>query len=128
MTQPVPMSPEAWQLALRAMSAGDLVVFPTDTVYGIACDPRNPAAIDKLFAAKGRDQMKAIPLLLSSADRAEDVSPGLPPPALALGRELWPGALTLIVPRAMGLPDNLGGGRTIAIRVPDHDLLRGFLE
>src|SRR6476619_2450978 len=112
MTEPVPMSSEAWQLARQAISEGELVVFPTDTVYGIACDPLNPAAINKLFAAKGRDLMKAIPLLMSSDDRARTVSPGLPASALALGREFWPGGLTLVVPRGPGLPDNLGGGTT----------------
>ncbi|MFL5732218.1 MAG: L-threonylcarbamoyladenylate synthase [Chloroflexia bacterium] len=123
----ITMSPDAWQMAHQAISAGELVVFPTDTVYGVACDPHNPSAIDRLFAAKGRGYDKPIPLLLSDAEQVRSVSPGLNAPALKLGRHLWSGPLTLVVPRAPGLPENLGGGQTIAVRVPGHAELRAFL-
>jgi L-threonylcarbamoyladenylate synthase len=121
-------SAEAWRLAHQAIVAGDLIVVPTDTVYGLACDAHNPEAIEKLFIAKGREHTKAIPLLLSGLERAALVTPALPDSAVRLGHALWPGALTLVVPRGPGLPANLGGGDTIAIRVPDHSALRSFLE
>jgi tRNA A37 threonylcarbamoyladenosine synthetase subunit TsaC/SUA5/YrdC len=101
------MSPEAWSLARQAVVEGELVVFPTDTVYGVACDPYNPAAIEKLFAAKGRVREKAIPLLLADAKYVRGVSSGLPATALRLGQAFWPGALTVVVPRRGDLPPNL---------------------
>ena len=122
------MSPEAWSLAHQAVVEGELVVFPTDTVYGVACDPYNPAAIEKLFAAKGRVREKAIPLLLADAKYVRGVSSGLPATALRLGQAFWPGALTVVVPRRVDLPPNLSAGDTVAVRVPGHDELRQFLE
>ncbi len=104
------------------------MVFPTDTVYGIGCDARNHAAISAIYAAKGRSTLKAIPLLLSDEDSLATVARHLPPPAQALARRYWPGALTLVVERRADLPEELGGGETIAVRVPDHDELRAFIR
>src|SRR5919201_3568839 len=124
----IPMPPEAWSVARTAVVEGELVVFPTDTVYGVACDPYNPAAIEKLFAAKGRVREKAIPLLLADAKYVRGVSSGLPAAALHLGQAFWPGALTLVVPRRADLPPNLSAGDTVAVRVPGHVELQRFLE
>ena len=128
-TTPIhPMTPESWDQAREAIARGALVAFPTDTVYGVACDPRNVAAIERLYAVKGRVREKAIPLLLSSVRRIEEVARDVPDAARVLGDAFWPGGLTLIVPRAPGLPQELGGGATIAVRVPDHAELCAFLE
>jgi L-threonylcarbamoyladenylate synthase len=124
----LPESTQAWRLAREAIVRGDLIVVPTDTVYGLACDAHNAEAIEKLFAAKGREHTKAIPLLLSGLKCAGLVTSALPDAAVRLGQALWPGALTLVMPRGPGLPANLGGGDTIAVRVPDHSALRSFLE
>jgi L-threonylcarbamoyladenylate synthase len=121
------MAPETWRIARLVIAGGGLVAFPTDTVYGVACDPYDPQAIDRLYEAKGRVRDKAIPLLLSGAKDVSKVARALPPVAARLGEQLWPGALTLVVPRAAALPEALGGGDTIAVRVPDHAELRGFL-
>src|SRR2546425_792248 len=102
------MTPETWDLARSAIRRGDLVAFPTDTVYGVACDPHNVAAIEHLYAAKGRQREKAIPLLLSDIGRIATVCLEVPDCASILGAAFWPGGLTLIVPRAAGLPEELG--------------------
>jgi L-threonylcarbamoyladenylate synthase len=101
-----------------------VVVFPTDTVYGIGCDPYCVPAILRIYEVKGRDFRKALPLLLSGVDQISSVASGQPRAARALGAAFWPGALTLVLPRAAKLPAELGGGETIAVRVPDHDSLR----
>jgi len=104
-----------------------LIVFPTDTVYGVGCDPFNVRAINAIYEAKGRERQKAIPLLLSGADQLGAVSSELPEAAKLLASRFWPGALTLVVPQSASLPDELGGGDTIAVRVPDHAELRDFI-
>jgi tRNA threonylcarbamoyl adenosine modification protein (Sua5/YciO/YrdC/YwlC family) len=120
-------SPVAWEEAAGAIERGDLVVFPTDTVYGVACDPYNADALQKIYEAKGRPEQKAIPLLLAGPEVLEKVAGKLGMAARALAEEYWPGALTMVVPRNPGLPAQLGTGGTIAVRVPDHDGLRAFL-
>ncbi len=119
---------EAWKRARDIIRDGGLVAFPTDTVYGLGCDPYNVRAIERLYEAKGRDLNKAIPLLLSGADRITDIARSLPSAASVLAKAFWPGALTLVVERTASLPEELGGGETVAVRVPRHDQLRAFLE
>ncbi|MDQ3928756.1 MAG: L-threonylcarbamoyladenylate synthase [Chloroflexota bacterium] len=121
-------SPETWRLAAQAVAGGSVVAFPTDTVYGIGCDPYCVEAINAIYLLKGRAQQKALPLLLSDPERLPQVVSALPDAAARLGERFWPGALTLVVPRAVGLPDELGGGSTIAVRVPAHEGLRAFIE
>ncbi len=123
----VPMSDAAWSLALEAIRRGEVVAFPTDTVYGVGCDPYNTEAILKIYRVKGRGMQKALPLLLSGADALDSVAERLPEAAHSLARAFWPGALTLVVPRRDTLPDALGGGRTIGVRVPNHEQLRAFI-
>jgi L-threonylcarbamoyladenylate synthase len=121
-------SNETWEEAREIIRRGGLVAFPTDTVYGLGCDPYNVAAIERLYAAKSRDHAKALPLLLSGAHRVGDVARAFPPTAEALASEFWPGALTLVVEQQPSLPEALGGGDTIAVRVPRHEELLAFLE
>jgi L-threonylcarbamoyladenylate synthase len=120
-------SPQAWEQALASVKRGELIVFPTDTVYGVGCDPFNVRAINAIYEAKGRERQKAIPLLLSGADQLGAVSSELSEAAKLLASRFWPGALTLVVPQSANLPAELGGGDTIAVRVPDHAELRGFI-
>ncbi|HKP53512.1 MAG TPA: L-threonylcarbamoyladenylate synthase [Chloroflexia bacterium] len=123
----LPASPQAWQQALMHLKLGELVVFPTDTVYGVGCDPLNVQAINAIYDAKGRERQKAIPLLLSGADQLGAVATELPGAATLLASRFWPGALTLVVPQSAHLPEELGGGDTIAVRVPDYAELRDFI-
>lgn len=117
----------AWELALSIVQAGGIIAFPTDTVYGVGCDPYNKGAIARIYRAKGRDRQKALPLLLSGTESLPLVARQLPTSAEALGARFWPGALTLVVHRRAELPEELGGGDTIAVRVPDHAELRAFI-
>src|SRR6476661_6131288 len=124
----LPMTTESWQQAAYALSSGLVIAVPTDTVYGVACDPYNPSAIELLYSAKGRDREKAIPLLLSGTHMLEQVATSFPETAQWLGAALWPGALTLVVPRKPELPRELSGSDTIAVRVPNHNELRAFID
>jgi L-threonylcarbamoyladenylate synthase len=126
--QILPANPDTWRLAAQFLRGGQLVVFPTDTVYGIGCDARNPEAISGIYAAKGRSTLKAIPLLLSGDDVLREVAATVSPGAEALARRYWPGALTVVVNRRPVLPKELGGGETIAVRVPNHEELRTFIR
>jgi tRNA threonylcarbamoyl adenosine modification protein (Sua5/YciO/YrdC/YwlC family) len=124
----VPASAANWGVAAECIARGDLVVFPTDTVYGVGCDPYNVEALDHVYIAKGRPQQKAIPLLLSDPQVLERVASNVGPAVRALAASFWPGALTLVVPRSRDLPVQVGTGETIAVRVPAHDGLRLLLR
>ena len=111
-------------LAAKAVRRGLLVVYPTDTVYGLGCDPLNHAAVRRLFEAKGRDA-KPIPVLCASAEKAGELVI-LSGRAAELGRVHWPGALTIVAMRRRPLPPQLTqGGEYLGVRVPAHS---GCLE
>ncbi|GAC1437427.1 MAG: hypothetical protein NVSMB65_11660 [Chloroflexota bacterium] len=113
-------------LAAEAVRAGDLIAFPTDTVYGVGGDLSQPAAIGALFALKGRDAEKALPILLASAAQLSQVAREVPESAWRLIHAFWPGALTIVLARHPDVPAAVGpAAPTIGVRVPAHrDLLR----
>ncbi len=120
---------EAIAAALQAIRAGELVVIPTDTVYGVAADPFSPGAVDKLLSAKGRGRDKPSPVLVSSVEDAAKLAVDIPPAARALMEAHWPGALTIILPARDEIGWDLGETNgTVALRMPDNpvalDLLR----
>jgi L-threonylcarbamoyladenylate synthase len=118
-------TPGAIMRAARVLGEGGLVAFPTDTVYGVGSSPFLPAAIERLFAVKGRPLEKAIPILLPDARRMRTVASEIPDAAWILAERFWPGALTIIVPKAPQLPDVLcAGGPSVAVRVPDLAVAR----
>jgi L-threonylcarbamoyladenylate synthase len=123
----LPESEDTWRRAADIISEGGLVVFPTDTVYGVGCDPRNVSAIEKVFEAKSRSHLKALPLLLSDASILANVTEGANRIAQVLCDKFWPGALTVVLRKAADLPDELGSETTVAVRVPDHVALRRFI-
>jgi L-threonylcarbamoyladenylate synthase len=99
---------------------GGLIVYPTDTVYGLGCDPFDARAVHRLFEAKGRTS-KPVPVLCSSASRAEALV-WLSPKARRLAKEHWPGALTIVAPLKKALPSELTQGTsTLGVRVPAHE-------
>jgi L-threonylcarbamoyladenylate synthase len=112
--------PQALPRALEALATGEIIAFPTDTVYGVGADPWIVPAVEKLYAAKGRDYDKPIPLLVAGPEHLWRVVPGLPPVAQALTTAFWPGALTIVVPRRPELPEVVTRGPTVALRMPDH--------
>lgn len=113
--------------ALETIRNGGVVALPTDTVYGIACAVTHPAAIKQLYAIKERDALKAIPVLVGDLQQVEKLTANFTKQAERLSKELWPGALTIIVPKAEHLPVELSAYDTVGIRMPDHDWLRELM-
>jgi L-threonylcarbamoyladenylate synthase len=128
---PLSVTPDAPEPALIARAAeilrgGGIVAYPTDTVYGLAVDPRSVKAVERLFAVKGRDAAAAIPLIASSIEDVEQVG-ALTSDDLRLARAFWPGPLTLVVSARQTLhPRVTGGGTTVAVRVPAHAVARAL--
>lgn len=103
-----------------ALQAGRLVVFPTDTVYGIGALALKPGPVRTLYAIKRRPRHLATPVMVATPDRINEVA--LPLPGFAeLAAAFWPGPLTIILPRTAAVPDIVtAGGDTVAVRIPDH--------
>jgi L-threonylcarbamoyladenylate synthase len=121
-------SPSALTAALEVLHGGGLVAFPTDTVYGVAALITDAAAIERLYQAKERSAQKAIAVLIGDLTQIELVAGQFPARARRLAERFWPGALTLVVPRQAGLPDNLSPTATIGVRMPDHAFARELLR
>lgn len=115
--------------AAAAALAGDLIVMPTDTVYGIGTRPDDPAATARLFEAKGRPRHLELPVLVPSAAAARYVAAFDERAEVLIGR-LWPGPLTLVLPRTdASRPWDLGGDpATIGLRMPHHPLALAVLS
>jgi L-threonylcarbamoyladenylate synthase len=112
--------------AAEALRRGLVVAYPTDTLYGLAVDPTNAAAVARLFALKGRALDRAIPLIAADADQVRAWT-RLTPLAERLASAFWPGPLTLVLEAARAIDDRvLGDGRTVAIRVPDQTVARAL--
>ncbi len=108
---------------------GELVAFPTDTVYGVGAIAWDAAAVGKLYTAKLRSLDKAIPILLADPADLALVARDLPPAALRIAERFWPGPLTLVVPKAARVPAEVtAGGDTVAVRIPDHPLARDLIR
>jgi L-threonylcarbamoyladenylate synthase len=120
--------PTAIPLAAAAVARGELIVVPTDTVYGVACSPFNEQSIARLYEVKNRPQEKAIQVLLADVSDALLVAKSVPPLAQTLARRFWPGALTMTFPKRDGLPPNLSMYPTVGVRVPDHEQCRALIR
>lgn len=90
--------------AVRALASGELVVFPTETVYGIGCDALDPQALARLCAVKRRPDEKGIAVILGEAAMLSDLTDRVGGPARRIAGRFWPGPLTLLVPARQGLP------------------------
>jgi len=121
-------APGAIDAALAVFNAGGLVAFPTDTVYGVAAPAFNKAGIDRLYEAKGRENTKAISVLIGGPDQLELITPNLGRAANRLAQHFWPGGLTLVVCRRPELPGNLSPLPTIGVRMPDHAFAIALLQ
>ncbi|MEO1128210.1 MAG: L-threonylcarbamoyladenylate synthase, partial [Planctomycetota bacterium] len=118
-------------LAVRTLRAGDVVAFPTETVYGLGADARNADAVRRVFALKGRPSNNPLIVHVADIEMARTVVRTWTPHAMELATRHWPGPLTLVLERTDGIPDVVtGGGSTVAVRCPDHpaalELLRAF--
>lgn len=112
--------------AVEALRGGSVVAYATDTLYGLAVDPRSAAAVARLFAVKGRAAGHAVPLIAADQVQVERTAQ-LDPASRRLAEACWPGPLTLILPARPGLvADLLGADGTVAVRVPDSAAARGL--
>ncbi|MFK0104086.1 L-threonylcarbamoyladenylate synthase [Streptomyces sp. NPDC091217] len=115
--------------ATGALRAGQLAVFPTDTVYAIGASAFDPQAVNALLAAKQRGPDKPASVLVADPAAAEDLVHSLPADGRRLIDAFWPGALSLILPAAPSLSWNLGNTRgTVMVRMPDHPLALALLR
>jgi L-threonylcarbamoyladenylate synthase len=115
--------------AIAALRAGELVVYPTETFYGIAADPLSPAALEKLFAIKGRDPQKPIALIAANSQMAFEVAREVPTIARRLASAFWPGPLTIVLPARKGFPHQLvGPDGGVGIRVSPHPIARALSD
>ncbi|WP_261379359.1 L-threonylcarbamoyladenylate synthase [Denitratisoma sp. DHT3] len=114
--------------AVLLLRAGELVAIPTETVYGLGADAANPAAVARIFAAKGRPADHPLIVHIPDAGHLERWARDIPPAARALAAAFWPGPLTLILKRQPTVPDAVTGGQdTVGLRVPGHPLARALL-
>ena len=119
----------AIEAASLAVQRGQLVVLPTDTVYGIGADAFDPVAVSGLLAAKGRGREMPPPVLVSAATTIDALAVNIPGYARALIDAFWPGPLTLVCHQQASLQWDLGDTRgTVAVRMPAHDVAREILE
>jgi L-threonylcarbamoyladenylate synthase len=115
--------------ALRVLRDGGIVAIPTETVYGLAADASNEAAVRRIFEAKGRPADHPLIVHIASADVLPLWASDVPHSATVLADACWPGPLTVLVPRAQGVLDVVTGGRTtVGIRVPAHALAIELLQ
>jgi L-threonylcarbamoyladenylate synthase len=115
--------------AIEAISRGDLVVLPTDTVYGIGCDAFAPEAVEALLAAKGRGRSVPPPVLVAHARTLDGLATDIPAAVRDLAEAFWPGPLTLVCQAQPSLDWDLGDTRgTVAIRIPLHPVALEVLD
>jgi L-threonylcarbamoyladenylate synthase len=114
--------------AVQALRDGELVAFPTETVYGLGANAQNPAAVSKIFEAKRRPPTHPVIVHLDSPRFLHRWVREVPDVAMRLAEAFWPGALTMVMPRAANVHDVITGGQdTIAIRVPAHPMAQQLL-
>lgn len=126
-----PLRPDAASIAVaaRVLREGGLVVFPTETVYGLGSRALDPAATARIFAVKGRPSHHPLIAHVATQHEAEELAAEWPSSASCLAAAFWPGPLTLVVARASFVPDVIaGGGSSLAVRAPAHPVARALLQ
>ena len=115
--------------AAQRLIAGDLVAFPTETVYGLGADATNSAAVARIYSVKGRPNDHPLIVHIASMERMGDWASDVPEYAVALARSFWPGPMTLVLKRSELAADFVTGGQdTVGVRVPDHVVALALLE
>lgn len=121
------LSKDELAFCAETVRAGGVVVFPTDTVYGIGCNAFNPDAIARVYKIKGRSYTKPLPVLLADAGQLTLVAKEIHAETDLLIEKYWPGPLTLVFKTAPIALNATRGKQTIAVRVPDHKFVRDLL-
>lgn len=120
---------KALERAAQILREGGLVAFPTETVYGLGALALDPAAVRRIFEAKGRPAENPLIVHVSNKEQARKVAASWPGEAERLAERFWPGPLTLVLPKAEGVPDEVSGGLpSVGIRVPAHPLARALIQ
>jgi L-threonylcarbamoyladenylate synthase len=115
--------------AAQLICSGDLVAFPTETVYGLGANALDPAAIDKIYAAKGRPATSPLIVHVSSIEMARGLVREWPERAEKLAAKFWPGPLTLVLPKQPHVPDRLTAGLdTVGVRMPAHSIALALIQ
>jgi L-threonylcarbamoyladenylate synthase len=115
--------------AVAAIGRGELVLLPTDTVYGVAADAFDPSAVMALLAAKNRGRTMPVPVLVGEASTLAGLVLTVPEVATRLAEAFWPGGLTLVLEHAPSLAWDLGDAEgTVAVRLPDDEVARDLLR
>ncbi len=114
--------------AAANLLAGNLVAFPTETVYGLGADACNADAVSRIYSVKGRPADHPLIVHVASMDALGDWASDVPGYAISLARDFWPGPMTLIMKRSEMAGDFVTGGQgTVGVRVPDHPVALGLL-
>ena len=122
------MNPRERDVLVEALAAGKVVAVPTDTVYGLAVDPRLAGAVDRVFVLKQRPEQFQLPVLIADPAGLVDLAEATAAAERLISR-YWPGPLTLVLPRRSGIAFDLGGdSATIGLRCPANSLLRELLR
>lgn len=122
-------TPETIRLAARNLLEGNLVAFPTETVYGLGADATNPSAIAKIYKTKGRPTDHPLIVHFHSMQAVEPWVSDIPAFAISLARDFWPGPMTLILKRTSIAKDFVTGGQdSIGVRVPSHPIALSLLQ
>jgi L-threonylcarbamoyladenylate synthase len=114
------------ETAAEAMARGETVVLPTDTVYGLACDPRRPEAVARVFAMKGRPAGRNLPIIVTGAEQARELGVRWIDAADRLAKAFWPGALTIAVGVDAPRVEWLAGRVEVGLRAPGDALIQGI--
>lgn len=119
----------AMRAARTTIARGELIVLPTDTVYGVGADAFSPAAVKRLLEAKGRGRNQPPPVLVGTTDAMRALVAEVPGEVTALVERFWPGALTIVLPAQPSLTWDLGDTKgTVAVRMPDNVIARELLQ
>ncbi len=114
--------------AVSLIKNGELVVFPTETVYGLGANAYNSAAVKKIFEAKGRPQDNPLIVHISRVEEVREIARDIPEVFYTLAERFMPGALTVVLPRSERIPDIVtAGGDTVAVRMPDNAFARELI-
>ncbi len=115
--------------AVRILKQGGIVIFPTDTAFGIGCRIDDEAAIKRLFNIRKRPYSQATPVLVNNIDMVKKYVLEFPRDAELLASQYWPGALTIVMKAKETVPNLVnGGGDTVGIRIPNHDIALKLIE
>jgi L-threonylcarbamoyladenylate synthase len=115
--------------AAEVIKKGGVIIYPTETLYGLGANPLDPEAMKKLYAIKGREKVKPIPFLIKDQEMLATLVEEIPPIGRQMMEHYWPGALTLIFQAAKGLPPFLWGEKgTIGLRISSHPVARLIVE